>query len=87
MVEGTPNAVLIARYCKLFGIAPADEFGVIDPIMRMAINWACYVSYQHAENLAYEDAKDTKQSEVSAFGAHLDQLRELEEMSKSRGGL
>lgn len=87
MAENTPNAVLIGRYCRLFGIAPADEFGVIDVPLRFAINWACYIAYQHAENLANDEALKTKKRETNALGLHLDQLRELEEMGRSRGGL
>lgn len=85
-LEGTPNALLIARYCKLFGIAPADEFGIIDPMMRMAVNYGCYISHQYAENLEYEKAQKTKENEAFAMNEHLKMLKELEEKATSRGG-
>lgn len=84
-VKGTPNAVLIARYCKLFGISPADELGIIDNQLRVAVNWGCYIAYQEAENQLTEEAQKTKENEVMALDKHLDLIRELEEQSKSRG--
>lgn len=54
--------------------------------MRMAVNWACYIAYQKAENDAYEESKKEKKEESALLGQHLDsQLKELEEISKSRG--
>ena len=73
-IPGTPNAVLIARYCKLFGISPADELGILDGTMRMAVNWACYIAYVQSENNENEKAQDTKQYEAEAMGKFLQQL-------------
>ena len=84
-IKGTTNAVLIARYCKLFGISPAEELGIIDNHMRVAVNWACYLAYQQNENDLNSEAQKTKEKETLALGQHLDLIKELEEASKSRG--
>lgn len=84
-VKGTPNAVLIARYCKLFGVSPADELGIVDNQLRVAVNWGCYIAYQEAENQLNENAQKTKENETMALSKHLDFIKELEEASKSRG--
>lgn len=84
-VKGTPNAVLIARYCKMFGVAPADELGIIDNQLRMAVNWGCYIAHQEAENQLNAEAQKTKENEATILGRELDLIRQLEEDAKSRG--
>lgn len=50
--------------------------------MRMSVNWACYVAYQHAENLAYKEAQQNKKNEDLGLAKYLDELKEI---SQSRG--
>lgn len=77
-IEGTPNAVLIARYCKIFGLEPADQFGIasFETSMRVAVNWACYIAYVQSENEEYQKAQDKTQNEAIGLGKFIDQLRE-----------
>ena len=53
--------------------------------MRVAVNWACYVAYQEAENQLNEDAQKTKENETMSLSKHLDFLKELDEASTTRG--
>lgn len=74
----------MARYCKLFGLEPADQFGIAtsETSMRVAINWACYIAYVQSENEEYQKAQDKGQNEAIAMGKFLE---ELKEESTSRG--
>lgn len=75
---------MIARYCKLFGLSPAEELAK-EPA-NMAINWTCFVAYCVAENELSEQAKDGKnkkqEQQAHAMAKFLD---ELKEQSTSRG--
>lgn len=83
-IEGTPNAVLVARYCKLFGLEPSLQLDIAshETTMRMAINWACYLAYVQSENEEYTKAQDKGQHEAVAMGKFLEDLKE---QSVSRG--
>lgn len=51
----------------------------------MAINYGCYIAYQHAENLANEDAQKIKENETFQMSRYLDELKDLADKSSSRG--
>lgn len=74
----------MARYCKLFGLEPAAQLNIADheTTMRVAINWACYIAYQQAENEEYQKAQDKSGMEAIEMGRF---LKELEEQQSSRG--
>lgn len=54
--------------------------------MRMSVNWACYIAWQHAENMAYEEANKTKEKEAIIGNQFLDELVKLSEQASNRGG-
>lgn len=74
--------MLIARYCKLFGLSPAKELGILDRTMKMAINWGCYLAYVLSENEEHEKANDKSQQEAFVLSEF---VNELKEQSTSRG--
>lgn len=81
-IRGTPNAVLIARYCKLFGLEPSDQLGIAEheTAMRVAVNWACYIGFVQSENEDYQKAQEKGEMEATALAKFLE---EIEEESKS----
>lgn len=72
--------MLLARYCKLFGLSPAEEMK--KDTLNMAINWACYVAYAQSENEEYQKAQEKGQTEALAMGKFIE---ELKEQASSRG--
>ncbi len=80
-----PNAVLIAKYCKLFGLEPALQLGISSNEtgpLRMAINYACYIAHSQSENEDYTKAQDKNSQEAFAMDKFIEELKEA---STSRG--
>lgn len=77
--------MLIARYCKLFGLNPADEVGIIpeETTMRMAINWACYVAYVQSENEEHQKAQEKGTLEADALSKFVEELKEQSTSSRN----
>lgn len=75
-----PNALLIARYCKLFGLSPAEE--VLGSPLKMAINLGCYIAYAESENEEYQKSVEKGGNEALAMGKLLEEIKEA---STSRG--
>lgn len=70
--------MLIARYCKLFGLEPADQLGILksETTMRMAINWACAVALFESENDDYQKAHKKGEMEAAEFARFLAEIEE-----------